>query len=643
MTERDVAWSIPTYFAFDRGGALDRLINWVGGGLYADCPDEMIELAAITVSWAFTSPNRRMRDYATKALSKLMAGRLSLLPKLIERFEGLNDPYVIERLSSVTYGAVISGGEAEPASAVASAEAIKHIALAEDQIPNALARDSVRGVFEWCAQKQLVEQNELLAVLPPYGAEPPDTPRSLDVLKSTYDKESIPDEDLRWPYSELFSSIFGFLGDFGRYVIDSKLSDFSPTPLGSTKRPIGRVPIYPSELGRAWVFERVLSLGWTPSRFAYFDKNEVTDYSGRGTHKAERFGKKYQWIALNELIARVSDNFEMTTGMDGQYKSYKGPWQSFGRDIDPTLPPPLRFRNENDELRLGETFSSDDEPWWIPLQLDHQTNTLPFDENWAVQTGDIPDLESLVNRTDGKGMKWVALHNHDNSQEDVPGEGTGRSRRRRSMLNIVFSWLVSHDDREKLKDSQAQGTLWKGWMPEDRELTDTAYLGELPWAAAADEYPDTWQAFRLKNESSPEEIDVYPTWATYFWEGNVLDCSINDGVRARFPAPILFDAGQLRWIPGTRKWCTPDGTMVAQYRESGACSALLVREDWLRGTLEKTGQSIVFGRFGEKKLYQTEPEFLLVGDWTQVHDLASLEGADWWFTRSHFERRSIGQ
>ena len=387
----------------------------------------------------------------------------------------------------------------------------------------------------------------------------------------------------------------------------------------------------------------MLSLGWTPSRFAYFDKNEVTDYSGLGTHKAERFGKKYQWIALNELIARVSDNFEMARGMDGQYKSYKGPWQSFGRDIDPTLPPPLRFRNENDELRLGETFSSDDEPWWIPLQLDHQTNTLPFDENWAVQTGDIPDLESLVNRTDGKGMKWVALHNHYDSREDVPGEGTGRSRRRRSMLNIVFSWLVSHDDREKLEDSQAQGTLWKGWMPEDRELTDTAYLGEFPWAAAADEYPDTWQAFRLKNESSPEEIDVYPTWATYFWEGNVLDCSINDGVRARFPAPILFDAGQLRWIPGTRKWCTPDGTMVAQYRESGACSALLVREDWLRGTLEKTGQSIVFGRFGEKKLYQTEPEFLLVGDWTQVHDLASLEGADWRFTRAHFERRSIGQ
>ena len=80
MTERDVNWSIPTYFAFNQGGALDRLINWVGGGPYAECPDEMIELAAITVTWTFTSPNRRMRDYATKALSKLVAGRLSLLP-----------------------------------------------------------------------------------------------------------------------------------------------------------------------------------------------------------------------------------------------------------------------------------------------------------------------------------------------------------------------------------------------------------------------------------------------------------------------------------------------------------------------------------------------------------------------------------
>ena len=441
----------------------------------------------------------------------------------------------------------------------------------------------------------------------------------------------------------MFSSIFGFPGDFGRYVIDSKLSDFSSTPLGSTKQPIVRESTYPSELGRAWVFERVLSLGWTPSRFAYFDKNAVTDYIGLGAHKAERFGKKYQWIALNELIARISDNFEMARGIDGGSITYEGPWQSFGRDIDPTLPPPPRFRNENDELGLGATFSSDDEPWWIPLQSDNRTDRLPIDENWAVETDDIPDLESLVNRTDGKGMKWVALHSNYDWQEDVPDEGAVGLRRRRSMLSIVFSWLVSHDGREKLEGSQSQGTLWGGWVPEGREHTDTAYLGELPWAAATDEYSDTWQTIRLKTGSTAEEIDVYPTWATYLWEGNVLDCSINDSVHARFPAPILFDAGKLRWIPGTRKWCTSDGTMVAQFRESGACNALIVREDWLKSTLEQTGHSIVFGRFGEKHLYQTEPEIELVGDWTQVDDLASLAGTVWRFMRPRFERRPVRQ
>ena len=76
---------------------------------------------------------------------------------------------------------------------------------------------------------------------------------------------------------------------------------------------------YPEELAQRWVFERVLSLGWTPEKFGDFDKHRFTSDSGE--HKAERFGKKYQWIALRELVARIADNFHAMN------LTYEEPWE----------------------------------------------------------------------------------------------------------------------------------------------------------------------------------------------------------------------------------------------------------------------------------------------------------------------------
>lgn len=43
------------------------------------------------------------------------------------------------------------------------------------------------------------------------------------------------------------------------------------------------------------------------SRFAPFERGRDLT-KGRDAHKAERFGKKYQWIAHHELLARLADN-----------------------------------------------------------------------------------------------------------------------------------------------------------------------------------------------------------------------------------------------------------------------------------------------------------------------------------------------
>ena len=642
MPERDVAWSIPTYFAFDHGGTLDRLIRWAARGPYPDCSNEVVELAAVPIVWTFTSPNRRMRDYATKALSRLLSGHLSVLPSLISRFDDVDDPYVIERLAVVSHGAVLCGGREAPKEVVAVAEELKRVALAEIQVPNIITRDAVRGIYEWCARHKLISRNMYQEVLPPYGSVPPEEPRTEKELEERYGGEQVDGHATRFPYSDLLHSIFyttRYMGDFGKYVIPSKLRHFSRYPLSLPRPQIDRKGTYPGELAQRWVFERVLSLGWTPEKFAEFDQHQVSYQAGRSAHKPERFGKKYQWIALRELIARVADNFYMTDGYDHQPVTYTGPWQFSGRDIDPTLPPPHRMRNEDDGFDMGLTFSSDHVTWWRPLGPCYSRDDPPVTEDWAIESDDIPEFDSLVRRKDESGIHWVALCLYCNWDDEISEDQERQSQHRRNLWCSIRSWLVQPADQDPLVAYLEQHSLRGQWMLEGHEHVDSAYLGELPWAAATDRGADTWREVSTRS-AQPTSIKIYPAWVEYLWESSVLDCSINDAVQTYFPAPILFKEGKLIWVPGSREWRTPNGVSVAQYFEEGGHMALLVREDWLKQTLRKTGHSMVFVWLGEKQLIGESPHYDSGGSWTEIDGIASLVGGRWKFGKRRLKSHS---
>ena len=644
MPVRDVAWSIPTYYAFGSGGPLDRLIRWAARGPYPHCPDHMVELAAVPMVWTFTSPNRRMRDYATKALVQLLSGNLDALPPLIRRFDGVDDPYVIERLAVVAQGAVLCGGQKAERAAAAVARELKQVALGATQIPNIITRDAVRGVHEWCLKHGLIDEREYAATLPPYGADLPAKARTEKQLDRAYGGEKCQGTDIRRPYADLFMSIF-VLGDFGRYAIEPKLHHFSSVRRSPIRRPAARPDLrgatqYPVEPAKCWVFERVLSLGWTPEEFAGFDKARARFGNGRSEHKIERFGKKYQWIALRELVARVADNFWMADDFGARPRTYAGPWQFYGRDIDPTLPPPRLLRTEHDESEPGPTFEPNDEAWWVTPGPSYGPDDPPVREGWAVDPGDVPELEPMVRRKDEGGTRWVVLHAYHDWDERIPEDEERSARRRRQFWSHVYSWLVRPGDRRALVTYLEQRTLMGRWMPEAGDNTDTAYLGELPWAvAAAEEESDSQTKIEIPHGARPRSIDVCPAWEGYCWEGNVLDCSIDDGVVARMPNRVLFDAGGLEWSPGTRSWRVTDGTLGAQYREQGGHCALLVREDWLRRTLRKCGRSMVFGWLGEKRLVDAGSSPQLLGDWIEISAVASLSPSRWVFGQRRFTRR----
>ena len=642
MPDRDVAWSVPTYHTLDEGGPLDRLIRWASRSRRPDCPREVVELAAITLAWTFTSPNRRLRDQATKALRQLLSEHLSVLPTLIPRFAGVNDPYVIERLAVACHGAILCGGTSEPRTVVNAAEELKRVVFADDQPPNFITRDAVRGVYEWCFHNGWVDQQTYTEILPPYSSAPPEEPPTEEQIRRDYDIRSQDAKTVSWPYGQLLGSVFE-MGDFGRYIIQSAMHHFSPHPLDRTF-PTGEPrTMFNSTWAQRWVFQRVISLGWTPDTFAEFDQRVNDWLASRTDHKPERFGKKYQWIAFHELIARIADNFHMVSGYGGEPVAYEGPWQLRGRDIDPTLPPPLRTRNEDDEVETGATFAPDSGRWWVPDGPRYRDDDQPAGDGWGTESQDIPEFEPLVRRKDNDGNRWVALHAWYDWSRGVPWSTTKQSRPQ-EFWSTIYSWLVRPEQHDAVVAFLERRSLMNEWMPGGARHVDDAYLGELPWAALPGDEYSGWQPIRVGYNWTPTGLEVLPAWEEYCWEGNIRDCSIEDGVQAWFPAALLFHAGRLVWKPGTREWRDSSGTAVAQFVEGNRQSVLLVREDWLRQTLREIGLAIVFGWLGEKRLLEAgaaHSAVEIIGNWTEINAIASLEGHRWTFGQRRLTERSV--
>ena len=139
------------------------------------------------------------------------------------------------------------------------------------------------------------------------------------------------------------------------------------------------------------ILRRVFELGWTKDQFETFDRN-VSDYSryGRSASKPERIGKKYQWIAYHEFLARVADNFEFKRDhWIDRGAVYEGPWQIHVRDLDPSCL--LK--------KTGQDAWKDDLPsWWFQIAIEDWgvdwREQLP-DIEWIKRIDHLPDIKSF--------------------------------------------------------------------------------------------------------------------------------------------------------------------------------------------------------------------------------------------------------
>ncbi|PUB12505.1 ATP-binding protein [Paenisporosarcina sp. OV554] len=569
---------------------------------------ENFELLSTTIIWLFTCTDRKLRDISTTALVKLYINEPSIILKNIKRFIDVNDPYVLERLFASVYGAILRINE------VPQLEEIIDIIYAnifkqKEVYPNILIRDYARSIILYAANKGFIDLEEYEKINPPYSS---------NWYEKTYTLQDI-DEKLKemQQISEVEYGGFhviirsmtteygrgtGVYGDFGRYVFGSALYDW-------------RNQFNDQDLSNIATM-RIIDHGYDENIHGYFDRN--LRYYNRHENLVERIGKKYQWITLYELLAKLTDNYpiykeiktytaeyekykelhnqrisehmlfssqseeyidlidqesevplkeeEHFLGIEKEYyKKYKGPWDPFLRNIDPSL---LDYPPEKNTRNLTKSY-------------------LPYKPNkmWAQSKEEFNSLSDFT-FIEYDGNKYVSLaqllaQKRDNGKKFVDKDEFFVK------TKAIFLPTIEKEKYIALK-LEKKGDISVSWAN-----AYSVYAFELYW------HPSFLDMF-YKNEF--QDIECEEAIWEYLWETNINPIS---GERTSC-SYLLPNANLVKFFELNQTsegiWKDIEGNLVAfdaQYM--GYETNLLFRQDYLEKYLKENNQSIVWDFYMEKR------------------------------------------
>lgn len=223
------------------------------------------------------------------------------------------------------------------------------------------------------------------------------------------------------------------------------------------------------------------------NRFSY-DRHRVV--------KIERIGKKYQWIAMYNILARISDYYPMKSWFSEKEESisYDGPWEPYVRDFDPTL----NMYN----------LSCNDAPYFLQVnehirKAIQENNTIrkssAFDEDAWTNSNSIffeYQKEDLL-LTDSEENQWVVLSKYaDTGRNDLAYDKF-----------LVWNWLYGYFVTDE------QLTILKKYADENINLlnsdiagipqTYALYSREYPWSSGSKSVLDCqWKEIELETSET---------------------------------------------------------------------------------------------------------------------------------------------
>lgn len=526
--------------------------------------------------------DKRSRNGYINALAHLLWNRLEIALALFKEFIEINDPYVMEGILSAIHGAVAYSENSSGLKALALEidNQIFNQPETEEIYPNVLVRDYARHIVEYSFQKDEYSSDDIEIIkgriTPPYRSSfPQNLPTNEEIDKKYHSNgQKIIIHSMTTEYGR-----GGGYGDFGRYTFEAKFRNWESYKFGNLIN-VDLLSNYACQM----IFEQ---FGYDDKKHLEFDKETRSRYWRRDdTSKIERIGKKYQWLALYEILARVMDNFPafIDSYNDGVKRDYVRNLDDFYLPkTQIKILPPIRTDVFSQYINQEQCKTKH----YFTIQNDELI------DDW-VKTNNFPDVGNLLEVTIND-EQWLVLERHDDFRE-LAKFGQKETYDRQMWLQIR-SYLVKEYQFSKTKNWLAHQDFMGRWMPEGNE-----HYGMNIHQFFAENTLNEWQEIYRHRENESPSFKVIPSVDSHTWESTYG----NDGISFYAPIPMLYHGMKMKNAIKDGYWVDSQNNLVCFNPEINEKfqNGLLVKKDKFLDFLKEHKLKLVWTVLGEKLAYK---------------------------------------
>ncbi|MDO6775126.1 ATP-binding protein [Shewanella sp. 3_MG-2023] len=335
---------------------------------------------------------------------------------------------------------------------------------------------------------------------------------------------------------------------------------------------------------RLWITKRAYDLGWSSKLFPR-DGNGSTN--SRHENDLERIGKKYQRIALDELQARLADNFWYLQGWPEQPYIYRYSHQDFRRNIEPTILPNGNqsiIPNAHSNIWMTEPNIK------LPEVNEEYLKLWPFDEDPT------QSMKKKIVKVDKEGKSWLVLYEFNLDKQKYDEPCSGEHGLRYEEFRFFYCLFVKRGKAEEFSAQIKSKQSVCGHSYRPVEFTDGPYLREAYWR-------ETWPSEKYTERSSDECEFAIPV-VNYIWESH-LDKSLPDGFSLYMPQKWLADELKISMSEkNPHQWIDHLGNIVVQANSSfEEQTSVIIDEDVLNSYSEEFGVEPVWLMIAERSAF----------------------------------------
>lgn len=609
LNKRDYLWTVYiNKMTRDEDNRIVQLIQMYDkGGNLETTNEKQIELLLTLFGWILSSSNRWLRDYTSKAMIEILKEHFHLCQILLEKFKNVNDPYIIQRLYGVVFGACCKRTDGRGFQALAE-HVYREVFDQEKVYPDILLRDYARLIIELFLYENPKYIGEIVRekIVPPYSSDPIPEIEDQHYLENDYNGAMF------WLMHSMRFEGMGMYGDFGRYVFQSALRNFD---------------VDDKKMFNYAVYYIQTELGFSEEYFGEHDQR-YGSYDRHQTKKVERIGKKYQWITMYNMLARISDHCKMIDRWsypEEENVQFEGAWELYARDFDPTLNQSFMVCNDAPKFDVLDELSTKGKEENKITDI----STEDAQKTWLETKGIFfVELKDTLILTDHNGTKWICLTKYcDTGRKDLDTEKL-----------LVWSWLyayfVSPEQADKLSRCTTKERTVITHGTASHNETSAVFNREYPWSPScrelnayswvdaqikAGEYKTVQVKEKIRKQEIEKEIGkILHATTDLLWEEE-YDATKETAISISLPCAKLIEIMNLRQQKADGFYYDTNGTLAAFDTDlTQKINSVVVRKDILDTFLEKIGMKLVWLVDAEKEIHAGDYSISKWSDWEAV-------------------------